>query len=818
MNHLASLLITALAIVSSAAGQVLRDGMREESTGQLLPAWESRPLVKNIEALSVGHHSALLTAMVDARSAEAMVTISYTDPMGNTVSLPAGSVAVDGYKSSLVQAQVDSLQPYTTYRFRVAAANAVGTTTLESEFKTSSTEIVAMTDSFHTPSRSEPFTLAVKANDLDGNGTAVVRLPQPNEAGYDPLAHITTDGQTITYYPNILFYGNAYFYYILTDGVKDVSKAIVFLHNLPPSASNHIIVMDVAAQSVSIDLSPLVIDPDGDPMSFDVGASFFGNVKISGDQITYVPSPNFSGYDEFPYGAGDARGGAGGARIFVKLNDSKKKILQLSNNVRPDGLREVWKSFGTPTILESGYLTGWLATLGTPSGRHHAIFMEHQLIPREQPSHISRLLRTGARAFDERGHFIPNTFYTHFDQPLFAQNTVAFRGRIEGPGVYSDNQVGIWVSEPFSVRFRLIAREGDKAPGTDGSRFAELQSMVMPSPWSVFFTAKLETGRGGVTTKSDRGLWVWNAQGATVKALCEGQFVEDAGQVARISSFRVFSSVRGSPGHNRYDSSRESVDALVHFDNGKAAIMSVDSNGQLTVTRRIGQEENGLVLLKCGMPASPGSGKRPIAAVEFAYPGAVSTRYRGIINFEHDNFHALAGQRAPETESETFLDFKDPVAGLMGTNSNPTTVLAFEALLAGSPRNANTGIWSAIGEDELRLVARKGMPAPGADGMLFREFQSLSTVDNFGPFFTACLSPGDIRGCWATDSSGALRLLLRTGETIEGRTVRSFHVLTSVRGSEGQRRSWAGTAYGAKVVFRVVFEDAREALITASIP
>ena len=45
-------------------------------------------------------------------------------------------------------------------------------------------------------------------------------------------------------------------------------------------------------------------------------------------------------------------------------------------------------------------------------------------------------------------------------------------------------------------------------------------------------------------------------------------------------------------------------------------------------------------------------------------------------------------------------------------------------------------------------------------------------------------------GLWATDSFGALRLLIRKGDAIGASTVRSFTVLGSVIGSPAQTRSF----------------------------
>jgi hypothetical protein len=379
--------------------------------------------------------------------------------------------------------------------------------------------------------------------------------------------------------------------------------------------------------------------------------------------------------------------------------------------------------------------------------------------------------------------------------------------------VNSYNEDGIWVSDAGTLR--MLARQGFEAPGTGGAYFKQFESIAMPEPNSLFFTARFWQGLGGVTPQSDRCLWAWRKETGLSRVLYEGQIIEDGVRLGRVLNFRVISQVPGSAGHGRYDGSQQSVDALVRFDNGRSAIMTVNAQGLITVVQRTGDEaENGVVLRKSGMPSSPGEGKLPVAAIEFTYSGS-ETRYNSIMDFEQGFQFASVGERAPGTKSENFLGFKDPVAGLGSTGK---TLAAFEASLSGGTKETNAGIWLATGPEETKLVARKGMPAPGTEGMLFREFKSLSVIDRYGALFTASLSPGNDSGCWATDSNGALQLLLRKGDTIEGKTIRSFDVLTTVRGSEGQRRAWAGTSKTASVIFHATFTDGTDGLLTVSIP
>jgi hypothetical protein len=68
------------------------------------------------------------------------------------------------------------------------------------------------------------------------------------------------------------------------------------------------------------------------------------------------------------------------------------------------------------------------------------------------------------------------------------------------------------------------------------------------------------------------------------------------------------------------------------------------------------------------------------------------------------------------------------------------------------------------------------------------------------------------------DSEGALRLLLREGDQVNGKTLRAFTILSAVRGSAGQRRAWAADDGQPSLIYRASFTDGTEAIITVAVP
>ena len=743
--------------------------------------------------------SATLKAWVNPQGRQTTVTFSYTDPSGATVSPPPTVILAGSTSETLISAKIGDLKPHTFYRTKVVATSAVGTTTVESSFTSLNTPPIATPDELHTPSATQPFLITVLANDSEPDGDPVtVQLPGAGETGFD--SRVITDGTSLTFHPDAGFDGNASFVYRLVDDFGGSATGTVVLRNAAPAAENTRILLADAANAGTATLA--VHDPDGDALVISLlDAPQYGAASIADGVVTYDAGPGFTGFDRFSYSATDGRGGSVTASVFVLPSTTVQKIWHATDKPIP-GSAAVWKRFGAPTILPSG-MAGWRASFVTLPGRFDGIFSGELERPELR-------YRTGLPAIGPGGYVLGKALIAQIDDPVFAGPNFAFRGRMAP--VAEDRDTAIWIHYAGSPR--LLAREGDVAHGNLTGRFKTLQSLAMPAEDTVFFTAELDTG--------SRGLWVWsrlNNSSQVLRVLRDGQPLHDPKTLKRIgtiSSFRVLSNVPGSPGHGRYDSSVPSLDALVKLNTGAQAIITVRYDGVIKMIQRTGvADPQGKVFTALGPPSSPGNGDLPVAAVTYTRPQAKENARRGIVNFETGSVLANAGSFAPGLEEIPFNDFRDPVAGL---DANGNTIVAFQASLLKRQADENVGIWWGHASEAVSLVAIEGSPAPGAEDKKFRDFTSLAIMNGYGPVFTATLAPGDNTGCWATDSAGGLRLILKTGDQIGDKKVRSFDVLGTVRGSQGQGRSMAAVNGGAAVIFRVNFTDRAQGIVTASVP
>lgn len=473
------------------------------------------------------------------------------------------------------------------------------------------------------------------------------------------------------------------------------------------------------------------------------------------------------------------------------------------------------RRFGVPSITKDGQNAGWLATAMTPARRtFRGIFSGPILAP-------GLRVRTGEPARDDAGAPVTDVTFKSFREPVFAGDDFAFAATVHGARIGAGNDSGLWVGE--SGTLAEIAREGAVAPGAGVAKFVAFTSVAMPAAGTVFFTAKL-----GAPPSKDYGLWVWSAATGTRLVLREGEFVNLGGNPVALKSFHALTSVNGSFGHGRYVADVPALDVRLGFadPDRTTAIGTVAADGNVQVTQRSGQTDpNGRVPVSFGVPSSPGQGMGATAVTTFSPDAARGiTPASAVTIYDYDGglIRAQKGMVAPGVAPATFKSFLDPVSG---HGFDGGRVQFFAATLAGAAaRSGASGLWAYTGN--LALVAREGAEPPDAPGTKWQRFASLSVLEGRGPMFTATLASGGARvtaandaGLWATDSTGALRMIFREGEEIvPGKKLKSFTLLGAVSGSPGQRRAWTTGDTSARVIYRAFFIDGSSAILSTALP
>jgi hypothetical protein len=242
-----------------------------------------------------------------------------------------------------VEVNADATVTYTpnssfsgTDRFQYKLSDSKGETTtatvtiqVESQ-KPAENQTPLANDDTVTTKAETPVTIPVLDNDSDPDGDSLTLTleTQPQNGSV-----VVNENDTVTYQPNVGFFGTDRFTYKITDSQGGTDTATVTLRvqakPLPPNrqpVANPDRAITEYETSVSIDVLNNDSDPDGDKLAI---ANFTqprnGSVEFNTDAdattgVTYTPNAEFSGRDRFTYTIGDSRGGTATTTVTVTVN------------------------------------------------------------------------------------------------------------------------------------------------------------------------------------------------------------------------------------------------------------------------------------------------------------------------------------------------------------------------------------------------------------------------------------------------------------------------------------------------------------------
>jgi hypothetical protein len=145
--------------------------------------------------------------------------------------------------------------------------------------------------------------------------------------------------------------------------------------------------------------------------------------------------------------------------------------------------------------------------------------------------------------------------------------------------------------------------------------------------------------------------------------------------------------------------------------------------------------------------------------------------------------------------------------------------VAFLATLGGVPKAASHAVLSDAPTGTLAVIARTGEAAPSDDGAKFKSFAAVGLEGkSVGFLATLASSKNTDVGLWATDDTYPLTLLLREGQTIGSKTIKTLVSFKVGNGSPGQSRGWLlAPAAGTQGLALVIFTDKTQAVVVAGI-
>ena len=139
------------------------------------------------------------------------------------------------------------------------------------------------------------------------------------------------------------------------------------------------------------------------------------------------------------------------------------------------------------------------------------------------------------------------------------------------------------------------------------------------------------------------------------------------------------------------------------------------------------------------------------------------------------------------------------------------------------PKLLDQGVFAVRGDGPLVTIATLSSPPPDvAPGARWKAFVSLASVGGgVGPVFHARLGLGgeiteaNDAGLWAVDAAGMLRSVIREGDEIAGKRVKSIQALNAVNGLPGATRAFNSSQ---QMVWRAAFTDKTSAIVLTTLP
>jgi hypothetical protein len=399
----------------------------------------------------------------------------------------------------------------------------------------------------------------------------------------------------------------------------------------------------------------------------------------------------------------------------------------------------------------------------------------------------------------------------------------AFLSGLSGDGVTSTNNMGIW--RELNGEMSLVAKKGSNAPGTS-SNFASFLGgpdtsavgLLLNKHGHVAFSAVAGTDGIWIERESELELvaragdpapgsattftYLHSVNGPVMNNLGQVAFIARHGTIVGESRAGVWSDRGGSGLELMYDYAEPAPGlpdgyAFINFDFHPG----FNSLGQLAFT--------GSAIFAIPRPVAGvwsegrGHGLELIAASGHQAPDTLTG-----VNFASSPF----SERILNSRGETA--FLSQLTGLSVTSSN------------------NTALWSEGGGNGLKLLAREGQQAPGAQtGVVFGNF-IFSDVPilnaNGQAAFTGLLTgPGvtsqNNRGIWAQDLNGIVHLIARTGDLLDVsddpllpdfRTISTLNFQTRSGNDDGKR---SGFNNRGQVAFRARFTDGSQGIFVSDL-
>jgi VCBS repeat-containing protein len=202
-----------------------------------------------------------------------------------------------------------------------------------------------------TTSLNTPVEITLGATDPDGDPLVFSIETPPKRGSLQPIIPLSGTSATVLYLPAGGFVGNDSFGFRVEDGRGGSSVATVTIDvqpaNRPPAAHEQSVTTN---RDVAVAITLTGSDADGDPLTFSVtSAPSSGTLSGTAPNLTYTPSPGFTGNDSFTFVVNDGTVNSAAATVSITVNatvntapvanaDAYSTVLNVTLNVPAPGV------------------------------------------------------------------------------------------------------------------------------------------------------------------------------------------------------------------------------------------------------------------------------------------------------------------------------------------------------------------------------------------------------------------------------------------------------------------------------------------------
>jgi len=401
------------------------------------------------------------------------------------------------------------------------------------------------------------------------------------------------------------------------------------------------------------------------------------------------------------------------------------------------------------------------------------------------------------------------TFAKLSDPALSGSGALAFIGTLKKGGTFNGtNDTGVYVSKNGSL-FLAAAKGRTAISGTKPKTFTGFDELAIDNAGGVFFFGSIRGQQGGHTP----ALFGTDANGVLQLIVAKGH-----GEDRFSSTFFPFRPLPYVQGQSRtVDTVNGNVTVVGKLDNPTQSIgLAVSGTDGFTEKLIADTSHSGTIPNLPGVRIKALGEPTVNANTSVAFHAdllgsgvtGLNNQAIGLVTGSTQGVVVRTGDFAPDISGSTsalgFKKLSDPV---LNNNDHIAFLGTLKTGSSGVTGSTDTGIWSDW-DGSMKLIVREGDLAPGGGGGSFSSIKQLVLPDVGGPIFLATLSGVPAvqnTGVWAVAPDGTLTMVVKTGATLDTKTVKSITIFPLAQGAIGQSRSF-DTSTG-KIVYQANFTD-----------